>query len=420
MLDQSRWTRDPADLEALRATLTAANVALMPLSAPLDQESPEGQLVSRVTLAADRYTIDVARAKTVASLQQRAEAGHYHGQVPLGYRRPRDARGHVVPDAPIEIDPPAAEIVRQVFELWVRGHTMAAIARRLNAAGVRGQRGPTSWGVSHIAKILHSEVHVGRVPYNGRSYAGLHEPIIDDLTWARAQQRLARLPEQERGRGSTTLAALMICGVCGGSVHRTRCGRATSYAYRCGARIRRPASDRHAPIHKSVDAVEACLWAWTESLLSGVLLRAALDEPSEVPDLDVLEAQLRALDEQVRYNLHAARAGGLPADLLAAENAPLLERREVILRRLRAPRSEAAGEFVLPDDPAAWVTAVRSLDLAEQVEILRGFYRAVALCADHLIVQHNIPGLGPRKIEYPRWRGPVLGWAPVDLSAADD
>ena len=137
-------------------------------------------------------------------------------------------------------------------------------------------------------------------------------------------------------------------------------------------------------------------------------------------DLDALEAQVTAIDDQVRYNLHAARAGGLPADLLAAENAPLLERREVILRRLRAPRSEAADELVVPNDPAAWVTAVRSLDVAEQVEILRQFYRAVALCEDHLIVQHHIPGLGPRKIAYPRWRGPVLGWAPVDLSAGDD
>ena len=436
VLDQSRWSRDPRDLEELRERLLAQNVVLVPLASPLDQSSPQGQFVSRVEAAADRYAVDVARAKTIASLRARAEAGHHHGQEPLGYRRPRDAAGGVVHDAPLEVVPGEAETVRRIHRRYAAGASLAQIARELNADGVPGKRGRITWSLGTLDAILRHAVYTGVVEYHGDEFPAAHEPILDAETWALVQRRLALAGVDRRRRRRGSIAGLMVCGVCGGSVHYTRAGRESSNAYRCAARLSRPRPDRHDPIFRSSAAVDDAIWAATQALFSSEAYAAALSRPEGAsleappspsrgtgsparapcpPSAPVdLPAEIAELEQAIAYNLAAARAGAIPPDLLARENAPLLARRAELQARQRLADLPPALAGPMPQDPAALIAELRDLPYSGQLTVLEALYEMIELHHEGLVLHHAL-ALPPRGVRYGRWRGWRLGWSPPTL-----
>jgi len=405
-LDQSRWTRDPADLEDLRARLLDAGVAIVPLSLPIDHDTPEGQLMSRVVLATDRFGIDVARAKCIASLRDRAERGLHHGNPPTGYALPADS------NEPLIIDPPRARTVRRMFDMAARGLPLSAIAQTLTAEGVRGQRGSCAWHTTTIADILRNPVYRGVVTYQGEEFEGAHEPLVDPGVWHEVQALLRRRSVEHPARRAR-LSRLFACDVCGGRVSRVG---SAHHSYRCEARFDRPADDRHEPLHKSAQAVEAVLWTYTAHLLSADALTAAVDahEPSEQPDV---EAELQAVEDRIAWNLEVAEEGGMPASWVVERNRELLIRREELLAfRGRSSRSMAAGDLAwLRDHGADVLVRLRDRTEGEQLRVLEMLYSSVRMHLEGLIFVHAV-SLQPRGVAYPLWDASANAWGPVDLS----
>lgn len=135
-----------------------------------------------------------------------------------GYRKDPDRKGHLI------IDPEAAAIVREVFELYASGIGRTGIARILNDRGIpnpteykrrkglryNGVDRPcgTLWKYYGISAMLENEMYIGNMvqgKYANPTYKsrhskpvpkeswirveGTHEPIIDQELWERVQQR---------------------------------------------------------------------------------------------------------------------------------------------------------------------------------------------------------------------------------------
>jgi len=117
----------------------------------------------------------------------------------LGYTK--DADGNLV------IVPGEAEIVRKIFELYLRGNGCRKIKRWLEEHGIKTATGKTEWSTSTIDRMLSSEKYVGdmllqktftagaagyQVKNTGQQemyyIRGNHEPIIDRETWERVQE----------------------------------------------------------------------------------------------------------------------------------------------------------------------------------------------------------------------------------------
>lgn len=134
-----------------------------------------------------------------------------------GYQKDPNQKGHLI------IDEEAAEVVREVFQLFVQGHGKMEIARILNARGIpnpteykrrKGLRyyqpkseSATLWKYFSISNMLNNEIYIGNMVqgrYGSVSYKtkqnkpipkekwirveGTHEPIIDKELWNRAQE----------------------------------------------------------------------------------------------------------------------------------------------------------------------------------------------------------------------------------------
>jgi site-specific DNA recombinase len=113
-------------------------------------------------------------------------------------------------------DERTAPIVRRIFELYTSGRLgTAAIARQLADEQVAAP--PSGWQPAVVQLVLQNEAYLGRVLWRGES-PGLHEPLVDELTFQRAQRLLRERGEDMALRrsnpGDYLLSGLVRCGRC--------------------------------------------------------------------------------------------------------------------------------------------------------------------------------------------------------------
>lgn len=166
----------------------------------------------------------------------RAKNGYYHGgpTAPVGY-------DYV--DGQLIVNEKKARQVRELFERFCRGASIHDCWRHMQA------RYGTSGGWSsetQIRYVLVNEVYLGKVKFQGKSYPGLHPPLIPEELFSRAQ---ALLQERKNSLSAgsrpfaprTLLSGLLICGQCGARFH----GEHGWYV--CGSRRKRRREPADAP-----------------------------------------------------------------------------------------------------------------------------------------------------------------------------
>ncbi|WP_436664010.1 recombinase family protein [Alicyclobacillus acidoterrestris] len=99
-----------------------------------------------------------------------------------------------------------ANIVRLIFSLYTEGYGYKAIANRLNHAGYKTKK-DTDFSITSVRSIVCNPTYAGFIRFNsvqnwsdkrrrGKSrpiiVKGVHEPIIDEATWQKAQGLLTK------------------------------------------------------------------------------------------------------------------------------------------------------------------------------------------------------------------------------------
>ncbi len=167
---------------------------------------------------------------------------------PYGYMRVRndDGKGwRLVPD------PQEADILRNIFSWYVDGDLqpdgsmrrlgVSLICRKLNELSVPTRVGNHAWITATVRDILKNPVYIGKIRVGQRRtvkkivngavvkarprnpdavelYDGLHESLISENTFRKAQECLAsnRPPSiKNRGELKSPLAGIVVCGKCG-------------------------------------------------------------------------------------------------------------------------------------------------------------------------------------------------------------
>lgn len=146
----------------------------------------------------------------------------------LGYEKGPDGLPKVVPEE--------AETVRYIYDLFMGGKTVTAIAKQLTEEGILTPAGKSVWGSSTVESILTNEkykgdallqkrftvdflqkklkVNEGEVPqyYVENS----HEAIIDPRLFDHVQEELARRKALGRSySGKSIFSSRLVCGDCG-------------------------------------------------------------------------------------------------------------------------------------------------------------------------------------------------------------
>ena len=272
----------------------------------------------------------------------------------LGYCKGEDGKPVIIPEE--------AEMIRKVYELFLDGHSMAAVAEMMMVH-------PTDkieWHRETIRRILTNEKYTGdcllqktftadcithkAVKNNGERAMYLvsdcHPAIIDRDTFNLVQQELARrtskrkvsnktVTEQGKYSSKYALTDLMICGECGTPYRRVvwRQHGTKNPVWRCISRLdhgskycKNSPTIHEEPLHRAIiqavnefydcgDDVAKILKANVKSVLAGM----------EQSEIQKIEQRLKEIDKARNDMISLITSGSCDEDTLDAEFAKLYE-----------------------------------------------------------------------------------------------
>ncbi len=190
------------------------------------------------------------RQRIIQGMQAKALRGEALGRPPYGYYVGRDGR--------LEEVPQEAQVVSQIFHLYLDGNMgLRALARHLNESGSLTRSG-RSWSVASLRDILRNRVYIGTYHRFGLSLPGSHPPLVSSELFRSAQDLMhSRSPRRRSGDAQPfLLSGLAYCAQCGSrmigvtrrQIWRRRDGqrmRGTYRYYQCHARANQSLCSYH-------------------------------------------------------------------------------------------------------------------------------------------------------------------------------
>ena len=181
--------------------------------------------------------------KVRAVLKNKGESGiSLANNVPYGYKKDENDKTKWL------IDEPSAEVVKEIFNLFIQGHGTCEIARILRKRKIltpseysasittnsNNQEYQYKWCGTTVAGILDRQEYIGdtvnfkcttrsykdktrvKLPKEDRKvFKNTHEPIIDEYTWNIAKQLRNNRKKPTRSGKKSIFSGLLFCNDCG-------------------------------------------------------------------------------------------------------------------------------------------------------------------------------------------------------------
>ncbi len=251
-------------------TLRDAGVRIISIGDNIDYPTKDDWMLIQFKFLMNEMPVTDTSKKIKQMINNRQKNGQWICAVPYGYRLINTK------DMIYEIDPPAAEIVREVFRLYNNGWGYKKIANHLTELGIPTPRAneiaqreaegkPTKqkarheWSIISVSSIIANDFYVGtlrqkkytRKGINGKDVRvndddqivieNAHNAIIDTKTFAYAQEQL-KLRSKNNYRGekkyATDYSGFLFCGDCGSPMF-SMSRPDLAAAYTCGTYHRR-------------------------------------------------------------------------------------------------------------------------------------------------------------------------------------
>ncbi len=239
----SRFARNTSDTAKYLQELASYGIGLLGIKDSIDTSTVTGKMIANIMGAVAEVELENIHEQTLAGRQQKARSGLWNGaQAPYGY---------CLENKMLEVNPSEADVVKEIFRLYTEeGQSLQYITRKLNDENVtREQRGNTKFsGFTDrtVRSILKNPVYAGKIAYGRRHTVkvegtnnetkvvkqndeskiiivdGLHEAIISEGTFEKAQNLLSKRASHRKTRSDSTnvypLTGLIKCPDCGKNI----------------------------------------------------------------------------------------------------------------------------------------------------------------------------------------------------------
>ena len=321
-------------------TLRDAGVRMISINDGIDYPTKDDWMLIQFKFLMNEMPVTDTSKKIKAIINSRQKSGKWVCAVPYGYRLINTK------EMTYEIDPPAAEVVRTIFDLYNSGWGYKKISNHLTEQGVptpraneiawresRGQSSKlsakTAWSIVSVSGILSNDFYIGtlrqkkstRNKINGASkpvedeeqivIENAHPPIIDTKTFLYTQEQL-KLRTKNNYRGekkyATDYSGYLFCGNCGSPMF-SMSRPDLQPAYICGTYHRRGRAGCSSH-HIRVDKLDELLKRYVEVVRDNSadmmerLERALKQQPDREQEIglaiDRLEKQLSDAKDQLK------------------------------------------------------------------------------------------------------------------------
>ena len=223
----SRFARNQEESIFYKSVLRSkCKVDVLSVSEPLIA-GPFGSLIERIIEWMDEFYSVRLSEEVKRSMTVNAKKGNLQATPAFGYC----AKDHALAVVPQE-----AEIVQEIFHRFVNGEAMYALAKSVNARGIKTHRG-NAFENRTIDYILNNPVYIGKLRWTptGKTRRDFrnsdsiiadaaHPAIIDIETWDAAQARIAALKSKYRRYAKPAtdrkhwLCGIVRCPTCGNTL----------------------------------------------------------------------------------------------------------------------------------------------------------------------------------------------------------
>ncbi len=246
-------------------------VPLKSMTESFDTGTSTGKFFMTMLASIAALERDTILERTTLGKERGARAGKWvAGAPPFGYRIGEN--GHLV------AHDREADIVSEIFSLYISGLSTIKIAEYLNARGIltpakskqTKNQSTGKWHAGHVSIILRNTVYAGYYNYLKRSRKkketiGFQTPaIIDTEEFKTVQKKLIENADAARGRKGRLylLRGLIFCGHCGGAyIGSTGHSKEGRVYYRCSQAINNGSGKRCDAKMIRADQIENAVWS---------------------------------------------------------------------------------------------------------------------------------------------------------------
>lgn len=163
-----RLTRNSRDFHYLLELFEKHNVAFISATESIDTKSPQGRLMTAIMIQFAQYDRELDQERSRDFILARARKGLWPtGMPPLGY----DLR-----DKMLVINEPEADIVRLIFDLYLKHKSVISVVKELNRLGYRRKLfkskdgkliGGKHFDIASVIRILKRKTYIGIIEHSG-------------------------------------------------------------------------------------------------------------------------------------------------------------------------------------------------------------------------------------------------------------
>lgn len=201
-----RLSRSLFDFVQLAEMFDEYGVSFVSVTQHFNTAEAIGRLLLNVLMSFAQYEREISaervRDKIAASKRKGLWMG---GMPPLGYD---------LKDRRLVINPEEAGLVRHIFNRQAQIGSSTLLIKELNREGYRTKRytsvkgntrGGTQFSKQSLYKILNNRIYLGEIVHKDKSFAGMHEPILDKALWDKVHNSLSenRIERTDKVRLST-------------------------------------------------------------------------------------------------------------------------------------------------------------------------------------------------------------------------
>lgn len=379
-----RNSRGLVELEDLRD----AGVRIVAIGDSIDYPTHDDWTNIRLRFLLNEMPVTDSSQKVKSVISRRQQDGRWICSVPYGYVM----KNHKL--MTFEIDPPAAEVVRKIFELYNDGWGYKRIANYLTERSIPTPRklgamrkeamgepvirqGKDEWAIASVQGILSNDFYIGtlrqgkyrRKGINGKDeriddskhlvFENHHEPIIDYRTFAYTQEQMGKRSKTCYNgirKYEAPYSGVLYCGDCGSPMFSLSRPDLAA-AYHCGTYHRRGLKGCSSH-HTRVDFLDSILKLY---------IRKVKDNSAHM--IKALEASIR--DEKAKID-----EGEQTQDMLCRQIESIKGQLKVLMR-------QKIAELTRKPDQEEMIHEMYDGLEAEYYAKIKGLESQLALMADH-------------------------------------
>lgn len=361
-----RLARNRADDVQIVAAIRAAGAQLVSVSENVD-ETPSGLLLHGIMSSIAEFYSQNLASEILKGSTQKAKQGGTPFRAPIGYVNSRvwigedgqpTTAGLGREVRTIAVDPIRSPLVQEAFRLYATGnYSLSDLGAILEDRGLRTRatrKAPSQvLGTNRLSSMLRNPYYVGIVRYDGKSYAGRHEPLVDEATFEQVQTTLAsqRHSGERSYKHDHHLSGSVFCADCESRLiySRTRGSNDKYYEYFfCLGRKHGTCGQPNHRVEAVVDAVER-YWATVtlsasrrDRIRAGTRARAAVLGGRLAVEMERIQRTLAGLKVQEKKLLQAHYADQISAELFDEEQTRIRRERIVAEKSIEHAGVEAA------------------------------------------------------------------------------